>query len=340
MGRCLCLPSLRNLLRSLLPVLSLNIKIPAIMANLVAMSNNSPAVSGASSMSAEMMAAIRWAIGLPPIPINLHLAMQIAATATAAEQIQASLGANVYNSSSWSILANILASIRLNLPLALAAFPSVKSGIFPMISLTSALATIAQFRAAFGIDLLAPTAALQLRALIAEAVTLGNNPPGPTAVSASVCENVSAYMSLAASANLMGGLPNLMPNLALLSQIQIPPINGQLMFDLANLFTLQQAAWNIQSILGIDPFAINAMAQIQLALQPLQLLEQLNLQPGQWPAPPSFSFLPPISASMMAQIQALASMNLQLLANLKLPNLTPLALVATINQQYPCTTPC
>ena len=339
MGRCVCLSSLENLLRGLLPVVSLNIKIPSMMANLVAMSNDWPATSSSSSgISAEMMVRIRWAIGLPMLPINLHLATQIAATATAAAQIQESLGENMYtSSSSFLILPSILASLRINLRLALSAFPAVKGGLLPMMNLTSTLAMIAQFRAAFGIDLLAPTAALQLRAAIAAAVTAGNNAGGSAAVSAAVAANVSAYMSLAASANLMGGLPNLMPSLAILGQIQLPPINGQLMMDLADLFTLQQAAWNIQSVLGIDPFGINAVAQIRLALQPLIALEQINLQSVEWPATSGFSFLPPISVTMMAQIQALASMNLRLLAKLSLPNLTPLALVATINQQYPCT---
>jgi hypothetical protein len=141
-------------------------------------------------------------------------------------------------------------------------------------------------------------------------------------------------LNLLASAQLMGGPPNLLPSAAVLAKVQVPPVSGQLVLDLANLFTLQQATSNIQSVLGVDPFGVNAAAQIRAALQPLQMLAQFTSQ-STASVSPSWGILAPISAQTMTQIQALVSMNLNALTNLKLPNLAPLAMLASINLQYP-----
>lgn len=331
MGRCACLESLKNLLQLLLPLIPLQVKIPGIQPNLVAMANNWP-MSAISSLDASMKAYIRWAINLPPIPISLNLATQIMATSMAAEQIQASLGESVYTDGPLLTLPTLLKTLRINLRLAMMAVPNAKAGIFPLTDLSGILSTVALFRAAFGFDLLMPGVAIKLSALISKTLQLGPA-AGPYMVSAQVRANVQAWMSLAMSARLMGGLPNLLPRLALLGQIRIPPIDGQLMLDLADLFALTNASWNISNILQIDPFGINAVAQIRLALAPLLELEPMTMNQVDWPA--SSSFLPPITAQIMADIEAMLSMNLNLMV--KLPNLTPLSMVASVNAAFPVT---
>src|SRR5215813_4907964 len=91
---CICFKNLMDLLKSLMPVVQLNLKIPPVVPKIAAITEALTA-GGAAPAPASMMsadAALTLALSLPRLPISLHLVQQITATLQAAEQIAATFG--------------------------------------------------------------------------------------------------------------------------------------------------------------------------------------------------------------------------------------------------------
>jgi hypothetical protein len=123
------------------------------------------------------------------------------------------------------------------------------------------------------------------------------------------------------AANLMGGLGNLIPALRLLATLQLPVLRFNVM-ALGNLAALLALMAQLRIGLGINPLAAGATAQIRAALSPLSLLPNLNVSMAAaiTPLPPGFN----VSA------RALARLNFSPLLGLRLPNLLPLSLAASV----------
>lgn len=327
---CVCVSRLADLLKallnSLLPLANLQIPAPPAISLLAAL-------SAAPPPSASLNASLRLVAGLPALSLSQAAVAQIGATMTAAAQINSALGINLFAPGAAARLAIAVQPLSLAAPRLGVLLGQIPAAQLAPLSLT--LSTIVAVRAAFGVNLLAPGAAMQLSAAFAAGL------PGFPAMSPAVAQQISAYATLAFAANVAGGVNNLMPALNVMAQLQLPALAIDL-GSLAGLAALVNLAASLQSALQLSPVTIDLSAQVQAALAPLAALPPLSLPPlsGDMPAlPPGFSMsLPGFAASA----QALASMNLSALVNLSLPPLAPLSLVASIagNAGLATTSPC
>jgi hypothetical protein len=275
-----------------------------------------------------MSSTASLAASLPPIPIHLSLVASLAANLTAAEQISSTLGVNVASGSSASQVRMSLQSLSMHLNMVMAQIEIPPLQLVALLNLSSTLASISQFQSSCGINLLAPTASAQIRAALQARLAA----PAST-LSASATARLSAYSQLAAAAQAAGGPSNLIPSLQMMASLQLPQPSPLLMSQLSTLLTLQQMSSQIQSVLGLNPLAMNLSASVRLALQPLPPLVE-SLTASLAASSPSAA---PVSTTAAAQISALASMNLRALASLRIPNLAPLKLVAQFAATFPVT---
>lgn len=301
---CLCLPRLQAAIGLALPIAALRVPVPPVMATL-AMS-----VGGLPLPGASLRAALR--LGLPPLPISLALVEQISATATAASQLALGLGIDLLAQNGPSQLALSLRSLHLNLPRLLPLPLALTANLSGAMSLSLALSLIAQLRATLGVDLLAPSAALALRLALSAA------PSVPLHLSA----RLAAYAKLALAAQAFGGIGRLLPSLQLLASLQLPSIAINL-WPLGVLSMLLGLRANIQALLGSGPLA-NLQLSLTAALRPLWALPQLALSAS------TGAGLPALGVNFAANAQALLGLNLGLVAGLRLPNLAPFSLMASV----------
>jgi hypothetical protein len=322
MASCFCIRKLQDLVRSLMPVLSVRVAIPPLAQKLATLSQ--ALTPSAGSSSASMASSASFAASLPPLPIHPLLVARLAENFAAAAQINSALGVNVASSSSASQVRMSLQSLSTHMSMVMAAIQIPPQQLAALLNLTSTLASMTQFQSSFGINLLAPTASAQIRAALQARVA----PPAPapaSATQANATATLAAYAQMAAAAQAAGGASNLIPSAQAMASIQLPQPSPLLISQLSTLMTLQQMSSQIQSALGLNPMAANLSASVRAALQPLPpMVESLtaNLAAG------SAASAAPVSANAAAQISALASMNLRALAKLQIPNLAPLRLVA------------
>jgi hypothetical protein len=269
------------------------------------------------------------AASLPPLPIHLSLVAKLAANLAAMEQINLALGTNITSSTSASQLRLSIQSLSLHLKMLMPMVQIPPHQLAAVLNLGSTLASISQFRTSFGIDLLAPTVAVQLRAAL-QARLVAQGQAG--SISASTAAQLAAYSQLAAAAQAAGGLPNLIPTLRLMANLQLPMPSLLLMNQISTIMALQQMSLQIQSVLGLNPLSVNLAMMLRERLQPLSLVESLSASAGAASGGAS-----PISATLAAQISALARMNLRALIGLKIPSLAPLQLLAQFATSFPVT---
>lgn len=318
---CVCTNSLQSQFQATLPLIGIQIPIPPIAAQLALVAGAGPAVGASQSHFSAML-------GLPPLPFGINMANKIAATLVAAAQIAAAFNVNLQLPGASARLNSIIASLNFNLravlpKLSLKLTAMLKLG--PLLTLPMLLQAIVAFRANFGIDLLTPAGLLQLKAMLALAPPFPPAPPSSLSLSASAMAQASLYAQLAAAASLAGGIPNFLPTLQAVANLQLNVIPPNLMFALSLLLALQQTSANLQ-LLGLNPVSASLNAQLKLMLQPLlTLLASLTLPPSWW-AFPGVAF----SASIAANASAVAQLNLAAVAALRLPDLIPLSIVANL----------
>lgn len=309
---CICLNKLLALLEGLLPVASLRIDVPPVMARLSASIGNLPPASGALNLQAALR------LGLPPLPLSLNMVEQISAAATASSQLATLLGIDLCAPGGPTQLGITISSLHINLPKLLPLPLPFTTNLPGALRLSLALSTIASVRARLGVDLLAPGALAQLKLALSAALGAPISP-----ISLRLMARISAYAKLVAAAQLFGGAHRLLPALNLLAQLRLPTLNLGL-GPLASLAAFGGLGMNIRAVLGLNPAAVGFDAQLRLALQPLWALSSLSLSasfgaPTAWPA---------LSANFAADVHALLGLNLGALGGLRLPNLPPLSLVA------------
>jgi hypothetical protein len=327
MATCFCLRRLQDFLRSLMPVVSLKAAIPPLASKLTNLSQSLTPSPVTSSASMSAMASL--AASLPPIPIHPLLVASLAENLTAAEQINSALGTNIASGTSTSQLRMSFQSLSTHLNMVMAQIQIPPLQLVALLNLSSTLASVSQFQSSFGINLLAPTASAQIRAALQARLAA----PAAPAVSASAAARLSAYSQLAAAAQMAGGPSNLIPSLQMMANLQLPQPSSLLMSQISTLLTLQQMSSQIQSVLGLNPLAMNLSASVRLALQPLSpLVESVSASLAA-----SSTSAAPVSTTAAAQISAVASMNLRALASLRIPNLAPLKLVAQFAATFPVT---
>jgi len=311
---CLCLPRLRALVGHLVPTASLRVALPPAVASLNAALSALPPGAGAGGLS--LQAAMR--LGLPPLPQPSVQIEQIAASATAVQQLAIGFGIDPLAAGGPSRLVLALRSLRLHLPQV--PLPPVFSlGMRGAMSLALALSTIARVRAMFGIDLLAPGAALALKAALAASV-----PPPPMAPVLAL--RIAAYAKLAAAAQAFGGVGRLMPALQMLARLELPSLDaGVGPLAMLSLFLGLQAS--IRSTLGLDPSAPDLQLRLAAALRPLAALPPIAIGAALSTAAP----MPSLPSSFALDAQAIAGLGLGALASLRLPNLAPLSLAASVS---------
>jgi len=312
---CICLPNLKNLIAALLPLGGLaTLRLPAIMETLNAhvASHGAPA---ASSFNA------RLALSLPALPLSLNMIAQISATATAAAQLRAALGFNPSaGSAGTSGLGLAVSSLNFNISGLLPLLPLLPA-LPALTRLSLALSTMAALRANFGIDLLAPGAALRINALFG---LPGAALPAPRLNMAAVAR-AQAYASLSAAATAFGGPALLLPSLRLMASLRLPTLPAQHLNLLALLAALLGLRANLTALgLGVN-LSASAMASLRLALRPMLTLPALDIR-----MPASVTPLPSLNASFMASAQAIAALNLSAALGLRLPSLAPLTLLANV----------
>lgn len=316
---CVCTNSLQSQFQATLPLIGIQIPIPPIAAQLALVAGAGPAVAASQSHFSAMM-------GLPPLPFGINMTNKIAATLVAAAQISAAFNVNLQLPTASARLNAIIASLNVNLSavlprLGIKLTAMLKLG--PLLTLPMLLQAIVAFRANFGIDLLTPAGLLQLQAMLALAPPFP--PPPPSSLSVSAMAQASLYAQLAAAASVSGGIPNFLPTLQAVANLQLNPIPPNLMFALSLMLALQQTSANLQ-LLGINPISATLNAQLRLILQPLlTLLASLTLPPSWW-AFPGIAF----TASIAANASAVAQLNLAAVAALRLPDLIPLSIVANL----------
>jgi hypothetical protein len=325
---CICFRNLTDLLKSLIPVVQLNLKIPLVVPKIAAITEALTA-GGAAPAPASMMsadAALTLALSLPRLPISLHLVQQITATLQAAEQIAATFGLDSYSQAAMSQLQLTINTLAINLSLSLPKFAFDTPKLLAALDLSSTMAAAARFQAMFGIDLYAPTAAAQIRARLRACIKLGDTAAAaPAMMTAAMSANLAAYAQLAAALQMTGGLMNLLPKLNLLASIKFPQISLKLFNDMATVMALQQSMMNLQTMFSLNPLDMNLALALKAQLQPLLFLETFELDGdfGSAAAPGSWF---PVDLSVQASL--IAQMNLSALLALKLPSLAPLSLAA------------
>lgn len=336
---CMCLNKIQSQCTLLMPLVSLRLQIPQIVLQLAEL-------IGPASVPASQFSAFA-SLSLPPIPIPIDLIQKIALAATIQEQMMAAFKIDMMSPTSPAMIASLMASFQANLSMAMPQFnlptlaASINVTLPPLLQIAMAMSTISAMRAQFGIDLLAPSAVIALRAALA--LPGGPFRPPQMNLSASMMARMSAYAQLSAAIRLMGGLPNFLPRLQLMAQLHanlaiIPP---KFMLMLSLLLALQQAATTMQSALNLNPFAINAAMAIKLALEPLQLLANLQMPP----AAPWGSFAFNLGANFAAEFSAMASANFSAALAIPFPNFGPLSLLANLAMQAnlaapPCSSIC
>ena len=314
---CLCLPRVQALIPGLLPAASLRIGLPPILPSLAAVLSMPSAPAGGLSISAALR------LGLPPLPLPPLMIDRIAATATAVAQLSAGLGISLLQPQGPARLALSLGSLQLRLPQLLALLAALKLDLNGAMNLALVLSTIANARASFGIDLLAPGAALALK--LALSATLGLQAPSPP-VSAALAARLSGYARLSLAATSFGGIGRLLPALELLARIRLPVLAWPV-GPLASLSLLLGLRDSIRAVLGIDASLPGLQLRLQAALRPLWGLAALQL-----PAAATARLsLPSLGAGFALDVQALAGLDLAAIATLKLPDLAPVSLVASLS---------
>ena len=313
----MCALKLRDLLAALLPLGNLGtIPLPASLAQLNA---HTSSLSGPAASNLSFNPKL--ALSLPPLPISLNLVEQISATATAVEALTANLGFSPLAPGGASQLALAITPLKLSLAALLPLLPLMPN-LASLTSLSLALRCVATLRATLGVDLLLPKVALNVNA----ALGLPGAPAAPLSpVAMHAATRAMAYAKLSAAMAILGGPPHLLPMLRLAAQIRLPQMPGNL-----NLLALLAALLGLRAnllALGFSNFSLAAIADLRLQLKPLLTLPPLALNlTGLGGA----SALPTLNANFMLSAQAIAGLNLAAIANLKLPNLAPLTLIASV----------
>jgi len=321
---CVCTSSLQSQFQATLPLVGIQIPIPPIAAQLALVAG-----AGASSAAAAPPAHFSAMLGLPPLPFGINMTNRIAATLAAAAQISAAFNVNLQLPTASARLNAIIATLNMNLTALLPKLGfklTAMAKLGPLLTLPMLLQAIVAFRANFGIDLFTPAGLLQLKAMLALAPPFPPAPPSTIGMSATAMAQASLYAQLAMAANLAGGVPNFLPTLQAVANLQLSVIPPNLMFALSLMLSLQQISANLQ-LLGLSPISATLNAQLRLMLQPLlTLLASITLPPTWW-AFPGIAF----SASLAANAAAVAQLNLPLVATLRLPDLIPLSMVANLS---------
>lgn len=319
---CVCTNSLQSQFQATLPLIGIQIPIPPIAAQLAL-------VAGAGSAAAASSAQFSAMLGLPPLPFGINMTNRIAATLAAAAQISAAFNVNLQLPTASARLNAIIATLNMNLTATLPKLGfklTAMAKLGPLLTLPMLLQAIVAFRANFGIDLLTPAGLLQLKAMLALAPPFPPAPPSTIGLSATAMAQASLYAQLAMAANLAGGVPNFLPTLQAVANLQLNVIPPNLMFALSLMLSLQQISANLQ-LLGLSPISATLNVQLRLMLQPLlTLLASITLPPTWW-AFPGIAF----SASLAANATAVAQLNLAMVAALRLPDLIPLSMVANLS---------
>jgi hypothetical protein len=316
---CLCLPRLQALIGQLAPVATLHVALPATLPGLAAsLALAAPAAGAGASLQAALQLA------LPPLPLPAFAIDQICATATAAIQLALHLGIDLAHPQGPAQLALSLGSLQLLLPRLLPLLAMLRVDLAGALQLSMALSLIATARTTLGIDLLAPGAALALKlalaARLAVAVPALTLPAPPALVL-----RVAAYARLAEAASAFGGIGRLIPALQLIARLQLPVL-GLPVPALAALSLAIGLRAGIASTLGLDVALPGLALRLQAALQPLWALSATAaLATGGAPAS-----LPTLGVGFALDAQALASLGLGALAGLRLPDLGPLSLFASV----------
>ncbi|MBI4696806.1 MAG: hypothetical protein HY749_22605 [Gammaproteobacteria bacterium] len=317
MSCSMCVLKLRDLLAALLPLGNLGtIPLPPALGQLNAYTN-----SLTGPLASTMSFNPKLALSLPPLPISLNLVEQISATATAIETLTANLGFSPCAPGGASRLSLSMTPLKLSLAALLPLLPLMPH-LATLTSLSLALRCVATLRARLGVDLLIPKVALSVNAALGLPGAAAA-PLSPVAMRAAA--RAAAYAKLAAAAAIFGGPLQLLPTLRLAAQIRMPQMPGNL-----NLLALLAALLGLRAnllALGISNLSVGAIADLRLQLKPLLTLPPLALNAT---GLAGASTLPMLNANFMLSAQAIAGLNLAALANLRLPNLAPLTLIASV----------
>jgi len=261
-------------------------------------------------------------LGLPPLPLPPLVIEQIAATATSVSQLALHLGIDLMHADGLARLSLSLGSLRALLPSLASLLATLRVDLAGAMRLSLGLSLVATARTALGIDLLAPNATLALK--LALAARLGAPAPLP-AMAPALLARVSAYARLAAAATAFGGIDRLVPALGLVARLQLPnlalPVPA-----LASLSLLVGLRDALTTTPGLDATLPGLQLRLQAAIRPLWSLSALVVAAG----PVGGLALPPLGVRFALDAQALAGIGLGTVARLRLPDLAPLSLLASV----------
>jgi hypothetical protein len=306
----------------------LNITLPKLAIQLGALTAAAQAARSASSLS---LAATLPSLPMPAISLDAALAAKLGGLASGVQAIQTGLGVDLSASAALPQLQMLASSIQVNGSLLNALLDALMPLINTLLDLLPVCSAVLSARA-LGINLLGPSASLQLGSLASQASALSINLAASLPAlsspqfalrlalvamieqSAALGINLMApggALSLQATLNLFAGLPPL-PS-ALINFPALPPLK------LALLAALAQAIQAIRAATGINPLLPGGLSQITASLMPL-----LSLQ---LPALP-FPALPPINLALAAKAAAITP---QMVSSLNLSAVLPSLQLPTLN---------
>lgn len=282
-------------------------------------------------------ATIQWALSLPPCPIHISVIAAIRANLALIAKLQAQLGVDARIPQSVSQFNLTMRSLAINFSPMFPMLAITPPQLVMLLNLSSLLAQAATMQSAFNLNIFAPTFPMDLRLALQARLALPPIPAPPPmnlTLTAEAIANVNAWLALSELIQSQGSLWNLIPTLNFMANLALPPITLKLFDQIAAVTALQQTSMQLNTMLGLNPFAVNLQLALPPLFEPLKFLETLTL--GDIPSATS-TVWPTITTQTQMQVNATVAMDFRAMVKIPIPNLTPLNLAVKFIADNPVT---